>query len=190
MDATTAPTSIEQIAQRAGIDIDPQLVEAGTLVVKEGKCSTSYIQRRFGIGFNAAARIIEKLEALGIVSAPNVVGKREVLISGQIADAPSAPEADAQDKPRMKETAADREVSDKVFRVAADQIRGFVEQFERLDAEKKDIADQQRQVMAAAKGAGYDTKVLRRIIALRKRDTADIAEEEAILDMYKDALGM
>ena len=73
---------------------------------------------------------------------------------------------------------------------ASQELRQFVERFERLEAEKKDIADAQKEVMAEAKGRGYDTKVLRKVIALRKRDANDLAEEEAVLDMYKAALGM
>ena len=61
---------------------------------------------------------------------------------------------------------------------------------ERLDAERKDLAEQQKEVMAEAKGRGYDTKVMRKLITMRKRDKDDIAEEEAILEMYKEALGM
>lgn len=76
------------------------------------------------------------------------------------------------------------------YRVTADELRQFIERFERLDQEKRDIADQQKEVMAEAKARGYDTKVMRKVIALRKRDRDDIAEEEAILDMYKEALGM
>lgn len=80
--------------------------------------------------------------------------------------------------------------SDANYGVAANELRSFIERFERLDQEKKDIADQQKEVMAEAKGRGYDTKVLRKVIALRKRDKDDIAEEEAVLEMYKAALGM
>lgn len=80
--------------------------------------------------------------------------------------------------------------SDASYRVTAGELRQFIERFERLDMEKKDLADQQKEVMAEAKGRGYDTKVLRKIVALRKRDKDDIAEEEAVLDMYKEALGM
>ena len=76
------------------------------------------------------------------------------------------------------------------YSVTADELRAFVERIERLDAEKKDIAEQQKEVMAEAKGRGYDTKVLRKIIALRKREADDVAEEEAVLEMYKEALGM
>jgi len=76
------------------------------------------------------------------------------------------------------------------YRVTAGELRQFIERFERLDAEKKDIAEQQKEVMAEAKARGYDTKVMRKVIALRKRDKDDIAEEEAVLEMYKEALGM
>lgn len=74
--------------------------------------------------------------------------------------------------------------------VAGEELRQFVERYERLEAEKKDIADAQKEVMAEAKGRGYDTKVLRKIIAIRKRDANDLAEEEAVLEMYMSALGM
>ncbi|KQB15168.1 DUF2312 domain-containing protein [Rhodobacter capsulatus] len=94
------------------------------------------------------------------------------------------------DQTPMKETAADRAVRDRAYAVAADELRQFVEQYEQLDAEKKDIAEQQKDIMAEARGRGYDTRVIRKIIALRKRDKADVAEEEAILDLYKSALGM
>ena len=76
------------------------------------------------------------------------------------------------------------------YRVAADELRQFVERFESLEIEKRNIADQQKEVMAEAKGRGYDTKILRKLVVLRKRDLQDIAEEEAVLDMYKSALGM
>jgi uncharacterized protein (UPF0335 family) len=81
-------------------------------------------------------------------------------------------------------------LSDATYNVAADELRKFIERYEHLEAEKKDIADQQKEVMAEAKGRGYDTKVMRKVIALRKRDKDDIAEEEAVLEMYKAALGM
>ena len=79
---------------------------------------------------------------------------------------------------------------DSSYRVTADELRQVIERIERLDAEKRDLAEQQKEVMAEAKGRGYDTKVMRKLITLRKRDQNDIAEEEAILEMYKEALGM
>jgi uncharacterized protein (UPF0335 family) len=73
---------------------------------------------------------------------------------------------------------------------AREELRSFVERYEQLDREKADIAEQMKEVMAEAKSRGYDTKVLRKIIALRKRDPQDLSEEEAILALYKEALGM
>ena len=81
-------------------------------------------------------------------------------------------------------------MSDQAYSVTAAELRQFIERYECLQAEKQDIADQQKEVLAEAKGRGYDTKVLRKIIAMRKRDRDDIAEEEAILEMYREALGM
>ncbi|WP_108839264.1 DUF2312 domain-containing protein [Tateyamaria sp. Alg231-49] len=86
----------------------------------------------------------------------------------------------------MSDTATNAES----YRVTADELRQFIERIERLDMEKRDLADQQKEVMAEAKARGYDTKVMRKVIALRKRDKDDIAEEEAVLEMYKECLGM
>lgn len=76
------------------------------------------------------------------------------------------------------------------YKITAAELRQYVERYERLEAEKKDIADQQKEVMSDAKARGYDPKILKKIVALRKRDKDDIAEEEAVLDLYKEALGM
>ena len=74
--------------------------------------------------------------------------------------------------------------------VAGEELRQFVERWERLEAEKKDIADAQKEVMAEAKGRGYETKIIRKIINIRRRDANDLSEEEAILEMYMAAMGM
>ncbi len=84
----------------------------------------------------------------------------------------------------------DESVVEGSYRVAASELRSFVERYERLEAEKKDIADQQKEVMAEAKSRGYDTKVLRKVVALRRKDPAELSEEEAVLEIYKQALGM
>lgn len=76
------------------------------------------------------------------------------------------------------------------YRVTADELRAFIERWERLEAEKRELNDQQKEVMAEAKGRGYDTKIIRQIINIRRRDSDDIAEEEAVLELYKDALGI
>jgi len=76
------------------------------------------------------------------------------------------------------------------YRVTADELRQFIERIERLEAEKKDIADQIKEVFAELKGRGYDVSACRTILKLRKRDADDIAEEQAVLQMYAEALGM
>jgi uncharacterized protein (UPF0335 family) len=74
--------------------------------------------------------------------------------------------------------------------VAQDQIRAFIERIERMEEEKKAIADDIKEIYAEAKGNGFDTKVLRRIIAIRKEDHAERMEQEALLEIYLAALGM
>jgi len=74
--------------------------------------------------------------------------------------------------------------------IAAAQLRSIVERIERLEEEKAAIADDIKDVYGEAKGNGYDTKVLRTVIRLRKQDAGVREEQEAILDVYKTALGM
>jgi uncharacterized protein (UPF0335 family) len=74
--------------------------------------------------------------------------------------------------------------------VARDQLRAFVERIERLEEEKKTIADDIKDVYGEAKGTGFDTKALRKVIAIRKMDRDERMEQEAILDTYLHALGM
>lgn len=74
--------------------------------------------------------------------------------------------------------------------IAGDQLRSIVERIEKLEEEKKTFADDIKEVYAEAKGNGYDTKVLRKLIARRKRDKNELAEEEAILDLYEQAVGI
>ncbi len=74
--------------------------------------------------------------------------------------------------------------------IAADQLRLFIERIERLEEEKKGIADDIRDVYSEAKGQGYDAKIMRQIVRLRKMTNDDRQEMEAILDTYKSALGL
>ncbi|MBN9459017.1 MAG: DUF2312 domain-containing protein [Bosea sp.] len=73
--------------------------------------------------------------------------------------------------------------------VQGDQLKSIVERIERLEEEKKTIADDIKEVYAEAKGIGYDVKVLRKVIAMRKRDLDERKEEEAIMDLYLQAVG-
>ena len=76
------------------------------------------------------------------------------------------------------------------YAITAEELRQFVERYEALAAEKQDIADQQKEVMAEAKGRGYSVPILREIIRLRKMRPDDVAEREAVLETYRQALGM
>jgi uncharacterized protein (UPF0335 family) len=68
------------------------------------------------------------------------------------------------------------------------EILQFIERYEQLATEKKDIAEQQKELMAEAKGRGFDTKIMRKLIAERKRKPDEIAEEQAVLQLYRDAI--
>jgi uncharacterized protein (UPF0335 family) len=72
---------------------------------------------------------------------------------------------------------------------AQGQIRAIVERIERLEEEKKTIAADIKEVYAEAKGNGFDTKILRKVISLRKKDANELQEEEALIDIYLAALG-
>lgn len=76
------------------------------------------------------------------------------------------------------------------YAITADELRQFIERYEQLESEKTDVTEQQKDVMAEAKGRGYDTKVMKKIIAERKKTPEDRAEEAAILEVYLAALGM
>ena len=73
---------------------------------------------------------------------------------------------------------------------AEGQLKAIVERIERLEEEKKTIAADIKEVYAEAKGNGYDIKILRKVISLRKKEPGERMEEEAMLDVYLQALGM
>lgn len=77
-----------------------------------------------------------------------------------------------------------------IHNVTADELRQFIERAEQLDAEKRDIMEQSKELFSEAKGRGYCVRTLKRIIALRKITADALAEQEAIEDLYRSALGM
>lgn len=79
---------------------------------------------------------------------------------------------------------------DEAQAVAVTQLRAFIERIERLEEEKKTISDDIKEVYSEAKNSGFDTKAMRTIIRLRQKEDGERQEEEAIIDLYKDALGM
>lgn len=94
------------------------------------------------------------------------------------------------DDNHLKETPADAAVRDGAYRVAESELRSIVEKIERCEADKQSICDDIKEFYSEAKGRGYSTKVLRKVIAMRKRDRDDLAEEDAILALYRNALGV
>ncbi|HSK41134.1 MAG TPA: DUF2312 domain-containing protein [Arenibaculum sp.] len=81
-------------------------------------------------------------------------------------------------------------MADDVGGIAADRLRSFIERIERLEEEKKGLQDDIKDVYAEAKGTGFDIKIMRQIIRLRKMEKDDLQEQEELLALYKAALGM
>ncbi|MCZ2328810.1 DUF2312 domain-containing protein [Bartonella sp. F02] len=82
------------------------------------------------------------------------------------------------------------DVIDQTQAISANQLRSFIERIERLEEEKKTISDDIKEVYAELKGSGFDSKAVRSIIRLRKKEDHERMEEEAIIQLYKNALGM
>lgn len=74
--------------------------------------------------------------------------------------------------------------------IAADRLRSIIERYERLEEERKSLGEEQKDILAEAKGAGFDAKVIRQIIRLRKQEPSEVQEQETLLDLYRRALGM
>lgn len=88
------------------------------------------------------------------------------------------------------ETPVSDDITSEAQTIAVGQLRAFIERIERLEEEKKTIADDIKEVYAELKGSGFDSKVVRTIIRLRKKEDHERQEEEAMLQLYMDALGM
>jgi len=74
--------------------------------------------------------------------------------------------------------------------IAADRLRSLIERIERLEEERKALGSDIKDIYTEAKSAGFDVKVLRQIIRIRKQEPADVEEQETLLDVYRRALGM
>lgn len=170
------------------------------LVASEQTGSTSMVQRKLKVGYNHAAAIVEALEANGVLTKPNHAGKRKVLIKSAQAvqerlrqeeePEPATDHLEAAMGHNSREAApllAD--VEDALSKTAKEKLRLTVERIERLEEEKKEIAEQIKEVYGEAKALGYDTKALRQVVRLRKTDRNERQEFEAILEVYLDALG-
>ena len=99
-----------------------------------------------------------------------------------------APDATTRDATTKDATTTD--VKAKKENIAADRLRSLVERIERLDEERKALASDIKDIFAEAKGAGFDVKVIRQLIRIRKQEPAEVEEQETLLDVYRRALGM
>ena len=79
---------------------------------------------------------------------------------------------------------------DNSYRVTGEELRQFIERYEHLESERKDLLEQQKEVLAEARNRGYDIRGVRKLMAIRRRDPQEVSEEDAVLQLYKDALGM
>lgn len=99
---------------------------------------------------------------------------------------PAALQAEARSMSQTAEKQQDTEVGG----IAADRLRSIIERVERLEEEKKALSSDIKDIMAEAKSAGFDVAVIRAILRIRKQEPADVEEQEALLDLYRRALGM
>ena len=90
----------------------------------------------------------------------------------------------------MSGAAAKQDREAEVGGIAADRLRSIVERIERLEEERRGLADNIKDIFAEAKSAGFDVKVVRQIISIRKKEPAEVEEQETLLDLYRRALGM
>ena len=178
-------------------ETDDLYVQAKGLVLSAQRASASMLQRRLSIGWNAAHQMIERMEADGLVTAPDDAGVRQVRqqpdfilerLARDLADrgATVSRNADGGLHIRIPVHGA----QDARPAVSDDRLRLLIERIERLEEEKKGIADDIKDVYAEAKATGYDTRIMREIVRLRKMAPADRREREAVLETYKSAIGL
>lgn len=176
---------------------DELYLNAVAIVTGDRKASTSYVQRRLQLGYNRAAALVEQMERDGIVGSPDYAGKREVLLDQEQAStaivrrelAGSHSNGGAPVEAGPAGVSSFDASTDVLTATTAGRLRSIIERLERLEEDKDAILIDMKEVFAEAKGEGYDVKVLRKVLRLRKQDRAKRQEEEAILDLYLSALG-
>jgi uncharacterized protein (UPF0335 family) len=94
------------------------------------------------------------------------------------------------DATEAKASRARQAAEPEVGGIAADRLRSIIDRIERLEEERKALSGDIKDIYAEAKSAGFDVKVLRQLISLRKKEPAEVEEQESLLDLYKRALGM
>lgn len=147
------------------------------------KPSTSYVQRMLQIGYNKATMLIERMEREGIVTAADATGKRQVIME----NAQAASDA-------MIQGAIDKATSDAPLDntggVSGERLRSFIQRIEKLEEDKAAVGEDLKEVFAEAKGTGFDVKIIRQIVRLRKQEVEQRRENAELLDLYCAAIGM
>lgn len=167
---------------------DKKMYEAAVDLIRENqRISVSFVQRKLKISFNTASAIIEQLQTDGIVSAPDSNGRREVLV-GPKANPNLGKVLKRKDNPDEPVLAPVASIDAEVGGIAVDRLRSLIERIERLQEEAQGIASDIRDVFAEAKSAGFDVKIMRMILKLRKMNAADRDEQEVLLETYRKAL--
>jgi uncharacterized protein (UPF0335 family) len=110
--------------------------------------------------------------------------------ASRLAQRPPPQQRHREEYPMANAAVSAKDKTEAPARFAQDQLKAIIERIERLEEEKKAIADDIRDVYAEAKGNGYDVKALRVVVRMRKQDKDERAEQEAILETYLNALGM
>lgn len=177
----------EQTADNLAVE-DASYAAARALVVLNAKASTSWLQRQLQVGYNAAARLIERMEKDGVVSKPDHVGRRGVLIS--VEEEAVRPLGAPLEPVRRSTPATPTALGGGTDNVSAEQLRLLIERIERLEEEKRGISDDIKDVYGEAKSTGFDVKTIRHIIRLRKMEKHHRDESDALIELYRNALGL
>lgn len=187
----------ETMSETKTEDRDDELyAEAVKLVQEHGKASTSFIQRHLQIGYNRSANIMEQMEKNGIVTAANAVGKRGVIgfdteaTTSAIEAEETRVKTEKANNPQLSMAGDNSDDTSDVGGVSGKRLKSFLDRVERLEEEKKGLADDIKMVYAEAKGVGFDTKTMRKILKLRKMEVEKRREEEELLELYKAAIGL
>lgn len=192
-------------------DTDGLYARAVALVIETRNAQTAHLQRRLELGFNAAAALMDRMESEGVVGPADRAGRREVLTrpggistitittaAGSVTATPETiKEAMSQlghnsgRAPRAphRDTGAGASTIDVLNATAQTQLKTILERIERLEEDKAAVMADLKEVYAEAKGNGFDTKIIRKVVRIRKMDRAKRQEEDALIDLYLSAAG-
>lgn len=209
------PASAPPMGPEEGVEAPSEYQIALDLVrANPESFGTSFLQRRMGIGYNAAARLIERMEDEGVISRANAAGKRTLLPARDPSNpfAPTErpgwidPPGKAETKKgemRMDDVTEDGDDEDRFGNgkpknvqapgsnvVTGEELRAFFERIEQVRGDKKKLSAVESEIFAEMKSRGYDTKVARSILKIRSNPPDAQAEFDAVSELYLAAVGM